>query len=186
MLKWFLSTFFGSYNERQLKSMQPVIAAISALEAKTKALSDEDLKSKTSQFKERLKQGEILDDLLVEAFAVVREACVRTVKMRPFDVQLAGGITLHLGLIAEMATGEGKTLVATMPAYLNALTGKGVHVITVNDYLANRDREWMGPIYEFLGLTVGVIQHQDDPPRRQLAYAADITYGHSLRDSGRG
>src|SRR3989338_5714991 len=142
-----------------------------------RSLLDEALSAKTAEFKNRLAQGAMLDDLLVEAFAVVREAARRTINMRHFDCQLIGGIVLHRGMIAEMATGEGKTLVATLPIYLNALLGKGVHLITVNDYLAKRDRDWMGPVYEFLGLTVGAIQHDMDHVARQLAYACDITYG---------
>ncbi|MBM3254258.1 MAG: preprotein translocase subunit SecA, partial [Candidatus Omnitrophica bacterium] len=146
-------------------------------EPEIQKLTDAQMRSKTDIFKERLKAGETLDDILPEAFALVREAARRTINMRHFDVQLAGGIVLHQGKISEMATGEGKTLVATLPVYLNALTGKGVHVVTVNDYLARRDREWMGPIYEFLGLTVGVIQHDMSPYQRQLAYNSDVTYG---------
>ena len=140
-------------------------------------LSDSELRNKTEEFKARLSGGETLDDILPEAFAVVREAAKRTVKMRPFDVQVMGGIVLHQGRIAEMKTGEGKTLVATMPVYLNALTGEGVHVVTVNDYLARRDSEWMGEIYKFLGLEVGLIVHGLDFEERKKAYNADITYG---------
>ena len=142
---------------------------VSALEPKIQALSDSELKAKTGEFKKRLASGESPDDLLVEAFAVVREAAKRTIRMRHYDSQLLGGIVLHRGRISEMATGEGKTLVATLPIYLNALAGKGVHLVTVNDYLAKRDREWMGPIYEFLGLTVGVIRHDIPTPTRQAA-----------------
>ena len=140
------------------------------------ALTDEQLKAKTPQFKERLAKGETLDDLLPEAFATVREAAKRVIGLRPYDVQLLGGIVLHQGKIAEMRTGEGKTLVAVLPSYLNALTGKGVHVVTVNDYLAKRDRQWMGPIHEFLGLTVGFIGHDMDNPERREMYQKDITY----------
>jgi preprotein translocase subunit SecA len=168
---------FGSKNERELKRMDPVIDRINALEPQMKSLSDAELSAKTGEFKERFSGGESLDDLLPEAFAVVREASVRTLGMRHFDVQLIGGIVLHTGRIAEMKTGEGKTLAATLPLYLNALTGRGVHLITVNDYLARRDAEWMGAIYKFLGLTVGVIVHGMDDAQRKAAYACDITYG---------
>src|SRR5215813_66557 len=140
-------------------------------------MGDAELKQQTALFRERLNQGETLDDLLIEAFAVAREAGRRFLGMRHYDVQLIGGMVLHSGAIAEMVTGEGKTLVATLPAYLNALEGKGVHVVTVNDYLARRDSEWMGRIYRFLGMTVGVIQHELNDAERQVAYAADITYG---------
>ena len=167
----------GSRNDRILKSIQPVVVQINALEPQIKSLSDDALKAKTEEFKKRIASGTSLDEILPEAFAVVREVSQRTVKMRHFDSQLFGGIALHRGMIAEMATGEGKTLVATLPIYLNALSGKGVHLVTVNDYLAKRDRQWMGPIYEFLGLTVGVIQHGLDGAERQASYAADITYG---------
>jgi len=172
-----LTKVFGSQNQRQLKRIAPYVKAICALEENIAKLTDEELRAKTDEFKARLTAGAALDTVLVEAFAVAREASKRVLKMRPFDTQLIGGMALHRGNIAEMATGEGKTLVATMPAYLNALSGKGVHVITVNDYLAKRDRDWMGPLYEFLGLTVGVIQHSTSPRDRQVAYAADITYG---------
>jgi preprotein translocase subunit SecA len=168
---------FGSKNERELKKLQPIIEQINALETDLKALSDDQLKSHTAKFKERLHNGESMDDLLPEAFAVVREASRRTLNMRHFDVQLLGGIVLHQGKIAEMKTGEGKTLVATLPAYLNALTGKGVHIITVNDYLASRDTRWMGTIYTFLDLTVGTIVHGLDDAERKKAYGADITFG---------
>ena len=150
---------------------------VNAFEAGLTPLTDEQLRAKTVEFRERLAKGETLDDLLPEAFAVVREAGRRTLNMRHFDVQLIGGAFLHNGTIAEMKTGEGKTLVATLPAYLNALEGKGVHVVTVNDYLARRDSEWMGRIYRFLGMSVGVIQHDLNDAERQKAYAADITYG---------
>lgn len=173
----FLSSIFGTRNSRELKKLAPYADSINKLEKEISLLSDSSLKEKTAEFRKRLAGGETLDDILAEVFAVVREAAARTVKMRPFDVQLIGGIVLHQGKISEMATGEGKTLVATMPAYLNALGGKGVHIITVNDYLAKRDRNWMGPIYEFLGLSVGVIQHDMDPRERQAAYRSDITYG---------
>ena len=155
-----LAKIFGTANERELKRLVPVVAEINAKEPEVQALSDEQLRAKTAEFRLRLEKGETLDDLLPEAFAVVREAGHRTLNMRHFDVQLIGGMVLHRGKIAEMKTGEGKTLVATLPAYLNALAGKGVHVVTVNDYLARRDSEWMGRIYRFLGMSVGVIQHE--------------------------
>ncbi|MGA8279440.1 MAG: preprotein translocase subunit SecA [Desulfobacterales bacterium] len=177
MLASFLTKVFGSKNERELKKLQPVIEQINALETDLRALSDDQLKGHTAKFKERLQNGEPLDDLLPEAFAVVREASRRTLNMRHFDVQLLGGTVLHQGKIAEMKTGEGKTLVATLPAYLNALTGKGVHIVTVNDYLASRDTRWMGTIYTFLGLTVGTIVHGLDDAERKKAYGADITFG---------
>jgi len=177
MLNRALTKVFGSKHERDIKRMQPLVGAINDLETEIQALSDEALQAKTGEFRQQLQQGTALDDLLAPAFAVAREAARRTVGMRPFDVQLVGGIVLHEGMIAEMKTGEGKTLVATMPVYLNALECKGVHVITVNDYLARRDSEWMGEIYRFLGLTVGVIQHDMPDAERQAAYAADVTYG---------
>ncbi len=177
MLNRLIAKIFGTHHERQLKKLQPIVAAMNELEPRMRGLSDEDLARKTIEFKERLAQGATLDDLLIEAFAVVREAARRTLNMRHFDVQLIGGIVLHQGKIAEMKTGEGKTLVATLPAYLNALEGKGVHIVTVNDYLAKRDAEWMGKIYRFLGLTVGVIVHDLDDRQRREAYACDITYG---------
>ena len=190
-----LQKFFGTKNERELKRLQPVVERINSLESEISRLTDEELSRKTLEFKERLEKGESLDDLLVEAFAVVRETSKRVLGMRHFDVQLIGGIVLHEGKIAEMKTGEGKTLVATLPVYLNALEGRGVHVVTVNDYLAKRDAQWMGPVYHHLGLSVGVIQHDASflydpeyhnedkrfdrlrPCERQEAYAADITYG---------
>ncbi|MBA1154854.1 preprotein translocase subunit SecA [Microvirga mediterraneensis] len=168
---------FGSVNERRLKSYRPKVAAINAMEAELEALSDEQLRARTEDFKAQLAAGKTLDDILVPAFATVREAAKRTLGQRHFDVQLIGGMVLHEGSIAEMRTGEGKTLVATLPVYLNALAGKGVHVVTVNDYLARRDSEWMGQIYRFLGLSVGVIVHGLDDVERAAAYAADITYG---------
>ncbi|MCF6097228.1 preprotein translocase subunit SecA [Thermovorax subterraneus] len=168
---------FGDPNEREIKKLVPIVEKVNDWESKIKVLSDSQLKEKTNEFKNRLHAGETLDDLLPEAFAVVREAAKRTLGMRPFDVQVMGAIVLHQGRIAEMKTGEGKTLVATMPAYLNALTGKGVHVVTVNDYLARRDSEWMGAIYKFLGLEVGLIVHGLDFQERKKAYSADITYG---------
>ncbi len=172
-----LAKIFGTRNEREVKRMRPMVAAISALEPQMQALSDAELAQKTVEFRERLAQGATLDDLLVEAFAVCREAGKRVLNMRHFDVQLIGGIVLHRGKIAEMKTGEGKTLVATLPVYLNALEGKGVHVVTVNDYLARRDSEWMGRLYKFLGLSVGVIVHDLDDQERHHAYHCDITYG---------
>ncbi len=172
-----LTKVFGSKNERELKKLQPVVDRINALEPAMQAMSDEELRSQTGRFKERVERGEPLDELLPEAFAAVREASVRTLKMRHFDVQLVGGMVLHQGKIAEMKTGEGKTLAATLPAYLNALAGQGMHIITVNDYLARRDTEWMGHIYRFLGLRVGTILHGLTDPERQAAYGADITYG---------
>jgi preprotein translocase subunit SecA len=177
MIDKVLSLFFGTKHERDIKSLQPVAERINLLEPDVKKLSNDELAAKTSEFRGRIERGESLDSLLPEAFATAREASVRTVGMRPFDVQLMGGIVLHNGKIAEMKTGEGKTLVATLPMYLNALTGKGAFLVTVNDYLAKRDSEWMGPIYRFLGLTVGVIQHDMDPFERQESYACDITYG---------
>ena len=154
-----LNKIFGNSNEKEVKKLQKTVDKITDLETTIEKLSDEQLRNKTEEFKARLSQGETLDELLPEAFAVVREASKRTLNMRPFDVQVMGGIVLHQGRIAEMKTGEGKTLVATMPVYLNALTGQGVHIITVNDYLAKRDSEWMGKIYNFLGLEVGLIVH---------------------------
>ena len=172
----FLTSIFGSRNQRILKKLSKKVSEINNLESDINALSDEALRSKTNEFRERLETGETLDDLLVEAFAVVRETSVRTLGMRPFDVQLIGGMVLHQGDIAEMRTGEGKTLVATLPAYLNALSDKGVHVVTVNEYLAKRDSEWMSPIYEFLELTVGVTSSNQSQEEKKLAYQADITY----------
>ncbi len=172
-----ITKLFGTYSERELKQIYPVVDKIEALETDCKALTDAQLAAKTPEFKSRLEQGETLDDLLPEAFAVVREAAQRVLGLRPYRVQLVGGVVLHQGRIAEMKTGEGKTLVATLPAYLNALTGRGVHIVTVNDYLAKRDSEWMGKVYRFLGLTVGLIVHGLDKAQRQAAYAADITYG---------
>ena len=177
MITNILKKIIGTKNERELKRIQPLVEKANSFEEEYMALSDEQLRAKTPFFKERLEQGEELDALLPEAFAAVREAARRTVNMRHFDVQLIGGVILHEGKIAEMATGEGKTLVATLPVYLNALTGLGVHVITVNDYLAKRDAEWMGPVYKFLGLSVGVIVHGLDDDERKIAYASDVTYG---------
>ena len=177
MLNKVLTKVFGSKNDRELKRIQPQADRINKLEPQMQELDDTALAAKTEEFKERLANGETLDDLLVEAFAVVREAVVRVLGLRLFDVQLVGGIVLHEGKIAEMKTGEGKTLVATLPVYLNSLTGKGVHVVTVNDYLARRDLEWMSGIYQFLGLTIGAILHDMDDEARKAAYNADVTYG---------
>ncbi|MEF3168365.1 MAG: preprotein translocase subunit SecA [Deltaproteobacteria bacterium] len=172
-----ISRIFGTKHEREIKKLSPLVDQINSHESAISSLSDPELQAKTAEFKERIEKGESLDSLLPEAFAVVREAARRTLGMRHYDVQLIGGIVLHQGKIAEMKTGEGKTLVATLPVYLNALTGRGVHVVTVNDYLARRDSEWMGKIYRFLGLEVGVIVHGLDDRQRKAAYAADITYG---------
>jgi len=178
MIKNLIEKVIGSYSDRELKRIQPIIDEINEIEPDIKALTDEQLRAKTFEFKEKIAKGEAtLDDILPEAFAVVREASVRVLGMRHFDVQLIGGVVLHQGRIAEMKTGEGKTLVATLPVYLNALEGKGVHVVTVNDYLARRDSEWMGKIYRFLGLTVGLIVHDMDNNERRKAYSCDITYG---------
>ena len=172
-----MKKIFGDYSSRELKSIYPIVDKIESMADKYKAMSDEALRAKTTEFKERLQNGETLDDILPEAFATVREAADRVLGMRPYRVQLVGGIVLHQGRIAEMKTGEGKTLVATLPAYLNALTGRGVHIVTVNDYLAKRDSEWMGKVHRFLGLKVGLILHGLTTKERQAAYAADITYG---------
>jgi preprotein translocase subunit SecA len=177
MIGQLLAKVIGTQNERELKRLQPRVAEIGALEPQIRALSDAQLRDKTTEFRQRIADGATVDDLLVEAFAVVREAGWRVLHMRHFDVQLVGGMVLHSGRIAEMTTGEGKTLVATLPAYLNALAGKGVHVVTVNDYLARRDSEWMGRLYRFLGMSVGVIQHELNDQQRQVAYGSDITYG---------
>ncbi|HEY3161663.1 MAG TPA: DEAD/DEAH box helicase, partial [Vicinamibacterales bacterium] len=177
MIGTILAKVIGTQNEREIKRIRPLVAEVGALEPQIKALTDEQLRGKTAEFKLRVAGGEALDDVLPEAFAVVREAGRRVLNMRHFDVQLIGGMVLHTGKIAEMKTGEGKTLVATLPAYVNALQGKGVHVVTVNDYLARRDSEWMGRLYRFLGMSVGVIQHELTDQQRQVAYGADITYG---------
>src|SRR5947208_399045 len=169
--------FFGSANDRRVKGYQARVNAINALEPEVAALSDEALQARTAEFRKAIGEGKSLDDLLVPAFATVREAAKRTLGQRHFDVQLIGGMVLHEGDIAEMKTGEGKTLVATLAVYLNALAGRGVHVVTVNDYLAKRDAEWMGRIYKFLGLTVGVIVHELDDDERREQYACDVTYG---------
>src|SRR5687768_10157258 len=172
-----LAKVIGTQNERDLKKLRPIVAEINAKEPEIQRLTDTQLRDKTLEFRARLANGETLDDILPEAFAVVREGGKRVLNMRHFDVQLIGGMALHRGKIAEMKTGEGKTLVATLPAYLNSLEGKGAHVVTVNDYLARRDSEWMGRLYRFLGLSVGVIQHELNDQERQVAYGADITYG---------
>src|SRR5690349_23674391 len=177
MIDAILAKIFGTRNEREIKRLMPTIAAINALEPEIQQLSDIDLAAKTIEFKERVAQGATTDDLLILAFAIVREAGRRFLNMRHFDVQLIGGMVLHEGKIAEMKTGEGKTLVATLPAALNALAGRGVHIVTVNDYLARRDAEWMSALYKALGLTVGVIVHDLDDDQRRAAYGADITYG---------
>ncbi|MGH9197800.1 MAG: DEAD/DEAH box helicase, partial [Acidimicrobiia bacterium] len=177
MINTILAKVIGTKNERELKRLQPNVAAINAREAEIRALTDEQLRAKTAEFRTRIQTGSSVEDLLVEAFAVVREAGRRVLDLRHFDVQLIGGMVLHEGKIAEMKTGEGKTLVATLAAYLNALEGKGVHVVTVNDYLARRDSEWMGRLYRFLDVSVGVIQHELNDQQRQVAYQADITYG---------
>ncbi len=177
MIGKLLTQLFGSQNQRQLKKLQPLVEATNAMESNMQAMDDDQLRGQTQRLKERIENGEPLDEILPEAFATVREASVRALGMRHYDVQLIGGMVLHNGKIAEMKTGEGKTLVATLPAYLNALTGRGVHVITVNDYLARRDTEWMGKIYTFLGMRVGTIQHGLNDQERKTAYGADITYG---------
>src|SRR4026207_730292 len=177
MIGQLLAKVIGTQNEREIKRLRPRVVEINALEPGIQALTDEQLRAKTVEFRERLAKGATTDALLPEAFAVVREGGRRVLNMRHFDVQLLGGMVLHNGTIAEMKTGEGKTLVATLPAYPNALTGKGVHIVTVNDYLANRDAEWMGKIFHFLGLTVGVNLPHMEPEKKRAAYAADITYG---------
>jgi preprotein translocase subunit SecA len=177
MINTILTKIFGSQHEREVKKLLPAVNAINEMEARIKPLSDAELRAKTAEFRTQLDNGAPLDDLLIPAFAVAREGAWRAVHMRPFDVQLMGGMVLHKGRIAEMRTGEGKTLVATLPVYLNALEGKGVHVVTVNDYLARRDSDWMGQIYRFLGLSVGVIQHDMPDADRKVAYACDVTYG---------
>jgi preprotein translocase subunit SecA len=168
---------FGSSNDRKVKSFRARVEQINALETEIQALSDEDLRAQTEKFREQLKNGASLDDILAPAFATVREAAKRALGQRHYDVQLIGGMVLNSGQIAEMRTGEGKTLVATAPVYLNALLGEGVHVVTVNDYLAQRDSEWMGQVYKFLGLSVGCITHGLSDEERRAAYAADVTYG---------
>ena len=172
-----LKKLFGTSSAKELKAIKPIVDKIEALDEEYSKLTDEQLKAKTPEFKERLANGETLDDILPEAFAACREAAWRVLGMKPYRVQLIGGIILHQGRIAEMKTGEGKTLVATLPAYLNALAGEGVHIVTVNDYLAKRDSEWMGKVYRFMGLTVGLVIHDIQPKDRHASYAADITYG---------
>ena len=172
-----LKKLFGTSSEKQVKAILPLVDKIEALDGAYSQLTDQQLQAKTPEFKQRLADGETLDDILPEAFAACREAAWRVLGMKPYRVQLIGGIILHQGRIAEMKTGEGKTLVATLPAYLNALAGEGVHIVTVNDYLAKRDSEWMGKVYRFLGLTVGLVIHDVDPKQRKAAYDADITYG---------
>ena len=171
-----LSAIFGNYSQKEIKRIMPLQQKVLSLEEEYRSLSNEELRAKTDEFKNRLTTGETLDDILPEAFAVCREAGDRVLGMRHFPVQIIGGIILHQGRIAEMKTGEGKTLVATLPAYLNALSGKGVHIVTVNDYLAKRDSEWMGKLYRFLGLSVGLIIHGMSHDEKKKAYDADITY----------
>jgi len=177
MLGKILAKIFGSKNDRLIKMYRKIVKTINVLEPTIEPLTDEELKAKTAEFKERYAKGESLDDLMPEAFAVVREAAKRVLGERHYDVQLIGGVVLHQGKIAEMKTGEGKTLTSTAAVYLNALSGKGVHVVTVNDYLARRDVEWMGQVYRFLGMTTGCILHEMNDEERREAYAADITYG---------
>src|SRR5258706_4101187 len=179
MLTWAIKKVFGTSHERAIRKMRPRVEAINALEDKMKALSDADLRAKTAEFREKLDNGASLEDILVESFAVCREASRRAVRMRHYDVQLIGGMVLHNGCIAEMRTGEGKTLVATLPCYLNALENKGVHVVTVNDYLATRDAEWMGKIYKFLGMTVGTIVNSQTDADKKRSYRSDIAYGQN-------
>ena len=168
---------FGDLNKREVRKIEKIADRVEAYDEEMQALTDEELKAKTPEFRERLENGETLDDILPEAFAVCREAAWRVLGMKHFHVQLIGGVVLHQGRIAEMKTGEGKTLVATLPVYLNALSGKGVHVVTVNDYLAKRDSEWMGKLYTWLGLTVGCVIHGISDETRRAAYQADVTYG---------
>ena len=179
MFTWAMKKLFGTSPERAVRRLRPKVEAIGALEKDMKKLSDAELRAKTADFKTKLDNGATLDDLLIPAFAVCREASRRTLRMRHYDVQLIGGMVLHQGSIAEMRTGEGKTLVATLACYLNALGGKGVHVITVNDYLAKRDAEWMGKLYSALGLTTGVVVNQQNDSDKHEAYRCDITYGQN-------
>src|SRR6202789_141 len=179
MLTWALKKIMGTSHEREVKKLRPKVEAINALEPRISKLTDVELRAKTAEFKEKLDKGATLDDIQIEAFAVCREAGKRALKMRHFDVQLIGGMLLHHGGIAEMRTGEGKTLVATLACYLNALEGKGVHVVTVNDYLAKRDAEWMGKLYGFLGLETGVVVNQQNDVDKKKAYQSDITYGQN-------
>ena len=173
----FIDKLFGSYETKELKKIEPIKNAVLKLEDKYRPMSEDELKSQTGILKDRLAAGETLDDILPDAFAVCREAAWRVLEMKHFPVQVAGGIALHRNNIAEMKTGEGKTLVATLPAYLNALSGKGVHVITVNEYLARRDSQWMGKLYNYLGLSVGLVVHGMSTEEKKAAYNADITYG---------
>src|SRR6201982_784621 len=191
MIGAFARKLFGSSNERRIKNFMPRVAEINALEKELEGLSNEALRARSEDFKKQLAEGKTLDDILVPAFATCREASKRTLRQRHFDVHVIGGMILHEGRISEMKTGEGKTLVATLPVYLNALSGRGVHVVTVNDYLAARDSEWMGAVYKSLGLTVGCILHDQPPPVRREQYNCDITYGTNaefgfdyLRDNG--
>ncbi|HKQ72016.1 MAG TPA: DEAD/DEAH box helicase, partial [Polyangiaceae bacterium] len=179
MLTWAMKKVFGTSHDRAIRKMRPRVDAINALEEKIKQLSDADLRGKTAEFRQKLDNGATLDDILVESFAVCREASRRVLRMRHYDVQLIGGMVLHNGCIAEMRTGEGKTLVATLPCYLNALEGKGVHVVTVNDYLATRDAEWMGKVYKFLGMSVGTVVHSQTDADKKRSYRSDITYGQN-------
>src|SRR5579872_3459158 len=179
MLAWALKQVFGTSHEREIRRLRPRVEAINAMEPRIAALSDAELRAKAAEFKEKLDRGATLDDITNEAFAVCREAGKRVLKMRHYDVQLIGGMVLHRGAIAEMRTGEGKTLVATLPCYLNALEGKGVHVVTVNDYLAKRDSEWMGRLYNFLGMSVGCVVHSQGEHEKKIAYRSDITYGQN-------
>ena len=171
-----IQKIFGTHSENELKRIYPIVDQIEALDSKMQPHTDEELRGKTKEFKQRLNEGETLDDILPEAYATVREAAYRSLGMKHYRVQLIGGIILHQGRIAEMRTGEGKTLVSTLPAYLNALSGKGVHIVTVNDYLARRDAEWMGKVHQFLGLTVGVVLNSMESEERRAAYDCDITY----------
>ena len=173
----FVKKLLGGSNDSALKKLEKTVRAVEALEDTYKRMTDDELRAKTQELKARLSRGETEDDILPDAFALVREADDRVLGMRPYRVQILGGIVLHQGRIAEMKTGEGKTLVATLPAFLNALSGKGVHIVTVNDYLARRDSEWMGKVHRFLGLSVGLIVHDLEPAQRREAYACDITYG---------
>ena len=179
MITWALKKILGTSHEREIKRLRPRVEAINALEPAIAKLSDAELKAKTAEFKQKLENGATLDDILHEAFAVCREGGKRILKMRHYDVQLIGGMVLHKGAIAEMRTGEGKTLVATLPCYLNALDGRGVHVVTVNDYLARRDAEWMGRLYGFLGLSTGTVVHSQSEHEKKTAYRSDITYGQN-------
>ena len=173
----FLDKIFGNYSQKELKRIDPLVKKVLALEETYRSMSEDELKNQTNILKGRLANGETLDDILPEAFAACREACDRVLEMRPYPVQIIGGIILHQGRISEMKTGEGKTLVETLPAYLNALSGEGVHIVTVNDYLAKRDSEWMGKVFSYMGLSVGLVIHGVENDDRRAAYACDITYG---------